>query len=202
METLNKKTLSFSTKLFGRAVATLALIFTMAACGNKGGDSNNSNYLWGANCATCVTSLGNGTAIDVFNASNATRIANLVNMQLIVNGSTFVPGASSSYNLYTGPVAVSGTFTLSQMAADPATGQCAIPAGSYTVQTASIGQMSLGSIELPDLITTNGVQIRMSLRGGVLYKDAMTQRTRLFGSLYITSVNGIPCSNAFSDTLN
>lgn len=203
METLNKKTLSFSARFFTRAAAALAIVTSVAACGNNGGGNNNvpPGQFVGANCASCVSTMGNPRAIDIFSAKNATGVANLQNMQLFVSDVNFVPGTSSSYNLYTGPVAIQGTFTLNQTAADPATGQCAIPAGIYAIQTAQVGQMSLGMLKIPLLVSTTA-NIVMELREGILYKDAATQTTRMYGSLFIKSVNGQNCTNAFSDILN
>ncbi len=210
METLNKKTLSFSARLFTHAIAALALVTSVTACGNKGGGgSPNNPFTVGAtgnvtvsNCTSCTATMGSQQlAIDIFNAKNVSGIANLQSMQLIVQPGSFVPGASSSYNLYSGPVAIQGLLTLTQTAVDPATGQCVIPAGSYTIQTAQVGQMSMGTLNVPMLVTNTG-NIVMELREGILYKDAATGMTRMYGSLFIKSVNGIACTNAFSDVLN
>ncbi|MDG0816238.1 hypothetical protein [Bdellovibrio svalbardensis] len=205
MENLNKKTLSFSARLFTHAVAALALVTSVAACGNNGGDGNGGGVvgpqLGITGCSSCVTSMANPLSIDIFNAKNPSGIASLQGMQLIVNGANFVPGTSSSYNLYSGPVAIQGNFILSQTVADPATGQCVIPAGTYGIQTADVGQMSLGTLRVPRLVSTTG-NIVLELSEGVLYKDVATQATRLFGTLMIKSVNGQVCTNAFSAVLN
>ncbi|HEX7673675.1 MAG TPA: hypothetical protein VF412_05865 [Bdellovibrio sp.] len=208
METLKLKKLSFSARLFTRAVAALSVMIFMAACGNKGGDSAPPNTLLGiTNCATCATSIPSATAIDVFSAKNATGLAQFANMQLIVSATMFTPGASSAYNLYTGPVAVQGQFIAGTTLVDPAAtygygNSCTIPAGTYVMQSSTVGQMSLGMLQLPELISTTGVVIRMRVDQGMLYKDATTQQTRMYGSVYITSVNGVPCSSSFSDVFN
>jgi len=204
METLNKKTLSFSARLFTRAIAALALVTSVAACGNNGGGGVTGPQLGTTgivtlnNCATCTSSMGSTLAIDIFNARDARGIALLQNMQLIVSGYNFVPGVSSSYNLYNGPMATQGTFVVTQTTFDPATGQCVIPAGSYVIQTAEVGQMfSPGLFRVPTLVSTTG-NIVLEVREGVLYKDMMTQSTRMYGSLFVKSVNGQVCTNAFS----
>lgn len=208
METLNKKTLSFSAKLFSQAVTALAMVTALAACGNNGSNNGPVGPQLGvpgnvniANCASCAGSMINPQAVDVFNAKNFTGIASLQNMQLVVSGASFVPGSSASYNLYRGPVAVQGTFTVNRTVSDPVSGFCVIPAGSYTVQSTEVGSLLMGRLMLPTLVSTTA-NIVLEIRHGVLYKDAMTQRTRLYGNLYIKSVNGQMCSQYFSDLLN
>lgn len=207
METLKMKNLSFSARLFTRAVAALSVMVFMAACGNKGGDSVPNGLLGITSCASCATSIPSPIAIDTFSARNTSGLAQFVNMQLIVSSTMFTPGVSSVYNLYTGPVAVQGQFIAGTNLVDPAatygySSSCTIPAGTYMMQSSTVGQMSLGMLQLPELISTTGLIIRMSVQQGMLYKDAATQQTRMSGSVFITSVNGMPCSQAFSDTFN
>lgn len=213
METLNNKTLSFSAKILTRAILAFATVLSMTACGNGGGGGGTTlPYLnpsglgtLGAvtlnNCPTCLSTITSPRAIDMFSAKNGNGQASFNNVQVIVNNATFVPGVSSSYNLYSGPVAVQGYFVASTTLIDPVANSCVIPPGTYVMQTSSVGQMLMGTMQIPELVSSTG-NIRMRLVDGILYKDAATQTTRLFGSVYITSVNGVMCSNSFSDTFN
>lgn len=202
METLNHKILSFSARLFTQALTTLIMVFAVSACGNK---SSANDYPPGVGimggCISNCQAMQSPQAVGVFNAKNGNGQANFANMQLIVNGVGFVPGASSVYNLYSGPVAFQGVFVAANTLMDPVGGGCVIPAGSYPVQTSSIGAMSMGSISTLEMISTVG-NIRFRLNEGMLYKDGLSQATRMFGSVSIVSVNGFPCSTAFNDTFN
>lgn len=216
MEMLKNK-IKLVPKLFIRSCLFVTFIFAMIACGGGQNNSNpNPNPIpnplgtpsgFGTlgivnlgNCPSCNASMMPARAVDLFDAKNGNGQVVFSRMQLIVNSANFMPGISSIYNLYSGPVAIQGQMIVNTMLTDPA-GSCRINPGTYFVQTINVGSISMGQLQLPEFISTVG-NIQMRILQGMLYKDAATQTTRMFGSVFITNANGVPCSMSFSDTFN
>lgn len=219
MRIINKQQIRKSmVNLLVRTMISIGIAFTFVACGGDSGGGGGGigpgpggmpplgmggpggvNLM---NCPTCSSMMVNPLPIGVFDSVNMSGTMNFNKMQIIVNGAGFTPGYSSIYNLYSGPVAIQGQLIITSQLIDPMMGSCVVPPGQYTVQTVNVGTMAqAGLLQIPELVSMNGA-IRMRIMQGILYKNAATQMTRLFGHIYITSVNGIPCSTSFSDSFN
>lgn len=195
MEKLNKKTLSFPSQIFVKAVAALTIVMTLAACGNGNGGNNNGGISGCQNCGGII----NPVNIAMFNSQSSYMNiwpVTLQNMMLFVDGAYFVPGSSSSYNLYSGNIAVQGTMVVQ---APIYSGPCSVPAGSYAIETYSMGTIQMGgNLQIPDLVA-GPMRLRMSRgnSGSALYN--MNGGTRWTGRLEIVAVNGIACGAFYSD---
>jgi hypothetical protein len=219
MENVNKITKGFPTKTF-KVIAMMALVMTFAACGNKGGgDSVNTlNGLVTTNCSGCsaiTNPLNIGTVVAVNQASGGGGYigysqgipagAVTFSLNLFVNGNQYVPGSSSSYNLYSGPAALQGQMVVSSewfFSAGMTT--CRIPVGTYNVQTTSVATMSTaGMIPRMELLATAGANtVRMIIDQGMLLNYnggyAGTIGTyRLSSGIGVLQVNGYTCQSNF-----
>ncbi|MGE5084780.1 MAG: hypothetical protein ACM3MG_00665 [Bacillota bacterium] len=216
MENVNKITKGFPAQTVTKVIAMMALVVTFAACGNKGGgDSVNTlNGLVTSNCSGC-SSITNPLAIGTVAATNLASgdygyqgiPANAVNfsLNLYVNGNQFVPGSSSSYNLYSGPAALQGQMVVSSewyYSAGMTT--CRIPVGTYNVQTTSVATMSTaGLIPRMELYATSGSNsVRMIVDQGMLlnYNGGYVGTAgayRLSSGIGVIQVNGYTCPSSF-----
>jgi hypothetical protein len=210
MEGLNKKTLSFPALRFTSFLATLATILAttvLVACGNDGGGAAppppvvvNPN-----GCVTC-NGITSPVVLTTFQAQAADGSMALTNMQLFVQSTNVVPNASgNNYNWYQGPIALQGNLEVRQTVLDvmPGTGMpltsCAIPAGTYYVQSNGPGQMGyMGTdIMVPSLITTSGA-IELSIEAPAQGGYGLTNQGRgFYGVVGVRRVNGVQCSPQF-----
>lgn len=208
MENVNKITKGFPTKTVTKVMAMMALVVTFAACGNKGGDSVNTvNGLVTNNCSGCsaITSPITIGTVAAANMSSGYIPAGAVNfsLNLFVNGNQFVPGSSSSYNLYNGPVALQGQMVVSsEWYYSMSTGNCRIPVGTYNVQTTSVGTMSTaGMIPRMELLATSGSNsVRMIIDQGMLLNFNTGGTYRLSSGIGVVQVNGYTCPSNFGMT--
>lgn len=200
METLNKKTLSLPSKVFTQFVTAMIIIVGLSACGNKDGSTAvvPPAIVGIEGCSNCGAIIS-PVAITTFNSESlymAQWPVQMVNMTVYGSGTTYVPGTSSTYNLYTGNVSVQGTLVVQQQIVSN-NGACIVPPASYAVQTYSMGSISLGNNFLvPDLIA-GPMRLRMigaSYLGGGSMLVNESGAIRWKGTLEIVSVNGISCA--------
>ncbi|MFM6929683.1 MAG: hypothetical protein ACKOX6_14540 [Bdellovibrio sp.] len=211
MENVKKITKGFPAQTVTKVIALMALVVTFAACGNKGGGggADTLNGLVTSNCSGC-SAIANPLAIGTVASENMSSgyipsgAVNL-NLNLYVNGSQFVPGSSSSYNLYNGPAALQGQMVVSSewyYSVDTAT--CRIPVGTYNVQTTSVATMSTaGMIPRMELLATSGANsVRMIIDQGMLLNFnggyiGTTGAYRLSSGIGVIQVNGYTCPSNF-----
>lgn len=218
---LNKNSNSKS-KVFSwlRSTLTVFAALTVVACSNGGGgggttvvnpiNPNPYNLPTGygslgpitfSNCPTCMSTMVAPMAIDLFESINAQGTVKFSQMQLIVNGAGFNPGVKGSFNLYSGPVAAQGMLTITKTFSDMQVGACTVAPGTYYLTSSVVGTLQFGSLVIADLVTTTG-NIHFKFTSTHLYKYMGTQGTILYGSINITSVNGVSCSPNFYDSFN
>jgi hypothetical protein len=199
METLKKKNLSLPSQVFSRVIATLLIIVGMAACGNKdGGTANTPPPLVGLNgCQNCGA-ITSPIAITTFNSESMYMTqwpVRMTNMQMFGEATRFQAGSTSSYNLYDGPVAIQGTLEI-QAPLYSNNNACVIPAGSYPLQTYSVGSISRGNnLLVPDMVA-GGIRLKMigaSYVGGGSMLVNESGAIRWKGTLEIVSFNNINC---------
>ncbi|MNJ94775.1 hypothetical protein D3C87_124770 [compost metagenome] len=189
MEKLNKKTLSFPSQLFTKAVAALTIVLTLAACGNSG--DGGSNYGGIVDCQNCSAVIANPIAITNFVSDGMAypRIS-MQNMTLFGDVAFMRPNHSTPYNGYNGPVAVQGTLVLH----DPL--QCpgaTVPAGSYALTTRAAGNMVNGSnLTVPEMIA-GPLRIRMTYSGNLSSLNPVNGVIRWTGALEVISMDGYQC---------
>ena len=201
MEFFKIKTFSFPKEIFVRFVLAATMAFAFVACGDDGGSSVPVGYgvgVMGA-CAGCQEINQYPMQVATFSAANVQGTVQLQNMQVFGNGMRYMSSgatpANNPGNMYSGPVAIRGVFVANGPLVDQS-GRCQLPPGSYQITSNSVGSMSMGVLELPDLILTPG-NIRIQIVQGIMHQQA----TRLMGIIKIVQVNGMPCDPRFSDSL-
>lgn len=206
METLNKKNLSFPAKVFTQVFATLGLILTLAACGNKGGGNNNVPVvppIYGGGCQNCAASIPSPVLLTQFNTASADGNVSLVNMQMYAQSTGVTSMVSgNNYKGYSGPVAMQGTLVVKAPQYDyvpytttPASA-CVLPAGTYTLQTIQVGQMGLEGVNLfmPKIISTlGGIELKIEAASPMGFLTSQS----LWATVTVERVNGISCSQHF-----
>lgn len=215
MERLNNNSLRFPAKLFTFAFASLGLMLTLASCGNKGGNDYVAPVvppIYGNGCTNCQGITAPFT-LATFTSQSSTGYFSLQNM--VVTGQTngTVPSASGSmYKGYVGPVAAQGQLVVAQTITEYSPGftqgstACTVPAGTYTVQSQTVGQMNDiwkngGDIILPSLYTTSGgieISIEAPSSEGLGF---LNNGQNLNAKVSIVRVNEVTCSQYFYDMI-
>nr|BFD59908.1 hypothetical protein CKG001_20150 [Bdellovibrio sp. CKG001]BFD63315.1 hypothetical protein BdHM001_19960 [Bdellovibrio sp. HM001]BFD67171.1 hypothetical protein HAGR004_21930 [Bdellovibrio sp. HAGR004] len=217
MERLNKKTLSFPAMSFTRAFAALGMVLALAACGKGGGGGGtNANVGWNCLQQSCG-SINQPVVLTTFTSQAADSSIVLQNMQMVAqSGLISNTSTGSPYKWYSGPIAVQGQMVVSRAIYDyqpysqTLASNCTIAAGTYSLQTRTVGYMgSQGqvggysdgqNILVPDLITTNGsIVMRIEAPSPM---GLISGGSRLWGVVRIVSVNGVTCSNNFYGEFN
>ncbi len=74
---------------------------------------------------------------------------------------------------------------------------CALPPGTYTVQTYEVGSMGYagGDITVPRLMTTSG-SVELVIANGIFTEFG----ARMSGQVGISRVGGVVCSNGFFES--
>lgn len=206
METLNKKTLSFPAKIFTQVFAALGIMLTLTACGKGGGNTTQAVVpVYGNGCTNCGT-ISSPVLLTTFQMQNPNGNMIFSNMQMHAQSTAIVPNASgNAFRNYSGPIAVQGQMTVSQVLRDWS-GACIIQPGIYNVQTYSVGQMGAagGDVVVPSLTTNVGaIELRIdgpldTMIGGLLTEGGL----RLYARVSIIKVNGYVCSADFNDIFN
>lgn len=205
METLNKKTLSFPAKIFTQVFAALGIILTLTACGKSDGGGTPVVPVYGSGCTNCGT-ISSPVLLTTFQMQNPNGNMIFSNMQMHAQSTAIVPNASgNAFRNYSGPIAVQGQLTVSQVLKDWS-GGCIIQPGIYNVHTYSVGQMGAagGDVIIPSLTTNVGaIELRIdgplnTMSGGLLTEGGL----RLYARVSIVKVNGYVCSADFNDTFN
>jgi hypothetical protein len=197
METLKTKNLSFPAKQFFKTLATLGLLLSLTACpggGNSGAIPVTPLDPYGGNCGTCVTAIANPLTITVFQATNGDGNVELTNMQMVGDQAYLIPNASgNNFRNYQGPIVLQGQLVVRSPIQDLMSG-CALPAGTYMVQTYEVGSMGYagGDITVPRLMTTSG-SVELVIAGGILTNYG----ARMTANIAITRVGGAQCSPGF-----
>lgn len=207
METLKNKKLSFPAKVFTRVFAALGLLLTLAACGNKGGGNNNvavAPPVYGNGCQNCGVAMPSPVLLTTFNTKSLDGNVSLMNMQMFAQSTGVNTMASgNNYKGYSGPVAMQGTLVVNATQYDyvpytttPATA-CALPAGTYTLQTVHVGQIGYCGVDLvmPKLISTvGGIELKIEAASPMGFLDGGQS---LWATITVERVNGIVCSQYF-----
>ncbi|WP_413568121.1 hypothetical protein ACLWBD_10315 [Bdellovibrio sp. HCB117] len=202
MERLNKKTLSFPAMVFTKALAALGIVLTLAACGK--GDSGGTTPIVGINgCQNCG-GITAPTVITTFSSQASTNAFTLSNMQVYAQAGLIQPNASGyNYKWYNGPIAMQGTLTVPTTFYDTTNSGCVVPAGTYYLQTYSVGQLgNLGAnVSVPALLTTAG-NIELKIEStGVAGGGFVDEGRKLYAKVTIVRANGYVCSAMFADTI-
>ncbi|WII71642.1 hypothetical protein QJS83_14330 [Bdellovibrio sp. 22V] len=208
METLKKKNLSFPAKTFTRVLAALGIMLALAACQK---DSGGSPVIGVGinNCANCVGVIPQPVVLTTYQSKSTDGNVVFQNMQILVQSTGIQPNATgNTWKYYRGPIYVQGTMVVTTPQYDyypgtnyPITG-CVIPAGTYQVQSTTVGQMDYDGVNivLPSLVTVGG-GITMSVEAP--YPMGLVESgSRLYAAVKVTSVNGIACSSNFFGTFN
>lgn len=204
METLNKKTLSFSARIFTQVFAALGIMLTLTACGKSGGNGTQVvPPVYGNGCTNCGT-IANPALLTTFSAQSADGNISLVNMQVYAQASGITPVASgNNYKGYSGPIATQGQMVVKAPQYDyvPYTNQlataCVIPAGTYSLQTVSVGQMGYDgqNVYFPSLITTAGaIELKVEAPSPMGF---LNSGASLWAKVSVVRVNGVVCSASF-----
>ena len=200
MGTLNKKPLSFPSRIFNSFFVVLAISFALFGCGNE--DSGSSTGALGS-CRDCHQML---SPIPIDNFASESNYLSVwpvtLNAQLYVDGAYFTPGVSSSYNLYRGAAVVYGNIVVNgNIAMYDSSGLCRVQPGSYELKTVNVGRINLGAdFEMPELVAGPMI-LRMRSSSGtpsMLYRSYTNNQVRWSGVLEIVSVDGRYCQNFFS----
>jgi hypothetical protein len=201
MGMLNKRTLSLPARFFRRFFTLAAVSMLLFGCTSD--DSNSSSGVLGS-CRDCSI-MASPSSIDSFRSQSTyfnVWPVQIYASQLLVDMAYYTPGASSSYNLYRGPVAIYGQMTVSGSAVmTDSAGYCRVQPGTYELKTVSVGQINQGAdFEVPELVAGPMI-LRMRSSGStpsMLYRSAGNGQVRWTGVLEIVSVDGRPCSNFYS----
>lgn len=205
METLNHNFLSFPAKTFAKALALLGVTLAVTACGNGGGGSAAPvPPVYGNGCYNCAGSIPSPVVLTTFKAQSFDGAVSLVNVQVYAQGTAIVPNASgNNYKWYAGPIAAQGQLvvTTPQYDISPYTGQrasaCALPAGTFNLQTSSVGQMGQNGVDvyLSSLVTVGaGIELKVEAPSPMGFLDG---GQTLWAKVSVVRVNGIPCSADF-----
>lgn len=192
MERLNNKTLSFPALRFARVAATLAMVFALVACGKDGGGGGAPVApIPPHGCVTC-TGITSPVILTTFNTQSFPNPDMIFQgMQIFGDATLASPyNSGNAANSYSGPIAVQGTLVVTTNLVDPYS-PCVIPAGTYYVQSNGVGQMSLGTLQIPSMITTSGAIEFMV--DGMLYNAGQS----FYGEIGVRRVNGMQCSADF-----
>lgn len=200
MEKLNMKTLSFPAKRLTQALAMLGTVLVLAACGDKGGGGGGGTVVVPpSGCITCggITSPIILTTIESGNFDDSVVFRDV---QVFGESSLIYPNGPYGviWKDYVGPVAIQGTLDVRGTFTD-SSAACVVPAGIYTVQSNSAGQIlaRLGSgFSVPSVVTVAGpVSLELSIQspGGYgLY--SLSGRVRANSYVSVIRANGVQCA--------
>ncbi|KHD89583.1 MAG: hypothetical protein OM95_02285 [Bdellovibrio sp. ArHS] len=203
MERLNKKTLSFPAMVFTRALATLGVVLTLAACGKDNGGGSAPIVVGINGCQNCGA-ITAPTVLTTFNSQAASGAFALTNMQVYAQAGLIQPNASGyNYKWYNGPIAIQGQLTVPTAFHDTTNSGCVVPAGTYYLQTYSVGQLgNLGAdVLVPSLMTTTGnIELKIE-SAGVAGGGFVDEGRKLYAKVSIVRANGYVCSALFADSI-
>ncbi len=214
-------------------VFAMAVLLNLTACGNKGGGNNNQPQPVVVNpgfqqCPNCQnmsgTPLFTAESVDSYGVirmnwsfvgSNVQTAYAQPQQQpyygynygysggLNSNTSGGVYGGGyigQTQGSYVGQVGVQGTMTITQVLN---LGYCQIPAGSYSLGTASAGNWQYSMVSNLRMQAVGPASVLLSLTQGQVASAGYLQpgqissssasQGRMFGNLMIESVNGYPC---------
>ena len=193
------KTLKKFITLTALTISALAL----TACPKKGNDSNLTGQVF-QNCYNCNgIAQGNEFFRSISQDYTRSLSLNLSFFGSAVQNQNYYYNTNSPVISYYGPVGVSGQMNI-QFPVN--LGYCAIPAGSYSVYTLSAGQWSNSIISQLVMQATGAANIIMRFTSAQVSAkqygqqgytwNEVQQSGRLFGDLYVESVNGYPCQRS------
>ncbi len=192
-------------KKFITLTALTITVLALTACPKKGNDNNN-NIIGPVfqNCANCGNiNQGYEFFRSVSQDYTRTLALNLSFFGTAVQNQNYYYNTNSPVISYYGPVGVSGQMNV-QFPLN--LGYCAIPAGNYSVYTLSAGQWSnsiisqlvmqaSGAAHITMRFTSAQVSAKSYGQQGYTWNEVQ-QSGRLFGDLYVESVNGYPCQRS------
>ena len=192
-------------KKFITLTALTLTALALTAC-PKNGNNGNAALVGPVfqNCVNCNT-INQGYEFFRSVSQDYTRSLSL-NLSFFgsnVQNQNYYYNTSSPVISYYGPVGVSGQMYVQFPVS---LGYCAIPAGTYSVYTLSAGQWSSsivsqlvmqasGAANIIMRFTSAQVSAKQHGQQGYTWNEVQ-QSGRLFGDLYVESVNGYPCQKS------
>jgi len=191
---MKTQTSNWNKKLWALWTVLIALSVMTTACNKKDSNNNANNGIYYdqfgnpispggiGSCMNCNFAQGPlGTAQSQGgNSYPATITWNMIGDQNII--AQITAQGWNPQKTYTGPIALTGTMTMSQATY---AGNCSIPAGQYTLNSMQAGTMSYGGISQVQLqAVIGGAQITFSLENAVVIdSNADGQIERIAGQL-------------------
>lgn len=207
MERLNKKTLSFPAKIFIQVFAALGMVLSLTACSKGGSNGGVVGAVYGNGCQNCGGVIPSPLLLTTFKAQSFDGQVSLMNMQVYAQATGITAMASgNTYKGYQGPIAMQGQLVVTAPQYDYLPGTmtlataCALPAGTFTVQTSAVGQMDYDGVNvyMPSLITAGGgIELKVEAPSPMGFLDA---GQTLWAKVSVVRVNGVLCSPEFFGT--
>ncbi|MEK2688384.1 hypothetical protein [Bdellovibrio sp. GT3] len=218
MENYEYRKLSFPGMIL-RLAGALAVTALMTACPGKNDGPNGNSWVTAANFVS-PTQMGSVQGVNPMNSVSlalnvivesgaATYNGTYQNGYYPANYNTgyypngTVPGYSNigtNLNLYTGPVAFQGTMTVGTNWYDLYGSGCQVAPGTYTVETATRGNMANAGMMSTVVLVANPGNIVMEINGGMINGNRLVALPP--GGIHVAQVNGAVCSPVFGGSFN
>ncbi|WP_413574834.1 hypothetical protein ACLVWU_11410 [Bdellovibrio sp. HCB290] len=224
MENYKYRKLSFP-NLFLRLAAMLAVTAFMTACPGKNDGPNGNSWLTAANFVS-PTQMGSVQSVNPMNSVSLALNVIVESGSGVYNGgyNNGYPGYNNGYNtgynngyypngtipgysyvgtnlnLYNGPVAFQGTMTVGNNWYDLYNSGCQVAPGTYTVETATRGNMANAGMMSTVVLVANPGNIVMEINGGMVNGNRLVALPP--GGIHVAQVNGIVCSPVFGGSFN